>query len=506
MIESLIIIPVIGALATFCARSLLVRRWAFSAAATAHLLLTIRLWWSPRQVDPTAWLIIDALGLLVLTSISILFFLTHISLYPALSTPEVELRWRNLSRASFNKTPARIFSSCLLLFLAAMTLVTVSQHLGLLWASLEATTLVSAPLFFFHRSRNSLEAMWKYLLVCSSGIALGVLGIFFIAASLSASHHQGMSLTVYSLLPIAKGLDLFWLKLGYIFIIVGFGTKMGLAPFHLWLPDAHSEAPSSVSTLFSGALLNCAFLGILRTYQVCDAAGINVFCDQLLVLFGIISLCFSAIFLVKQLEYKRMLAYSSIEHMGLLALSIGMASHTGSFFGMFHLLNHSLTKGLLFLCSGNFLNTFHTKKTYDITGSSRLLPITSVLWLIGLFAICGLPPFSPFISKFGILQALFAHSYTIGFLVLSLLVIIVVAMSGPMLSMVQGGLPQSFSMASETDLRQPPAPEAPRKHNTEPLITIISPLVLAALILVLGVYMPTRLQLVLQDASALLLR
>ena len=187
----------------------------------------------------------------------------------------------------FSNAREASFTGCLLLFLAAMTLVTLSQHLGLLWVAVEATTLASAPLIYFHRHHRSLEATWKYLLICSVGIALALLGIFFLAVAASSPGTVRVSLVLNDLLLAAPHLNPLWLKAAFVLMLVGYGTKMGLAPFHTWLPDAHSEAPSVASALLSGALLNCAFLGILRIHQVCVASGLADFSERLLLVLGL---------------------------------------------------------------------------------------------------------------------------------------------------------------------------------------------------------------------------
>ncbi len=212
----------------------------------------------------------------------------------------------------------------------------------------ETTTLASAPLIYFHRHQRSLEATWKYLMICSVGIALALMGNILLSISMVGSDTRGGTMLLADLLAAAPGMQPFWLKAAFIFLLVGYGTKMGLAPMHNWLPDAHSESPSLVSALLSGALLNCAFLGILRAHQICTAAGIADFSSDLLVFFGLLSMVMAAIFIVGQGDYKRLLAYSSVEHMGILALGVGIGG--GAAFGaMFHAVNHSLTKAGLFL-------------------------------------------------------------------------------------------------------------------------------------------------------------
>src|SRR5438093_9095371 len=181
--------------------------------------------------------------------------------------------------------------------------------------SFEATTLAIEPLIFFHLHHRSLEATWKYLLICSVGIALALLGNFFLAVAAVQPDGSSLPLVVNNLVQDAAQLHDAWLKAAFLLLLVGYGTKVGLAPLHTWLPDAHSEAPSMVSALLSGALLDCAFLGILRGHQVCLGAGLGEFSRDLLVGFGLVSLAVAAIFIVGQTDFKRLLAYSSVAHM-----------------------------------------------------------------------------------------------------------------------------------------------------------------------------------------------
>ncbi|MBI4351308.1 MAG: NADH dehydrogenase FAD-containing subunit, partial [Elusimicrobia bacterium] len=268
----------------------------------------------------------------------------------------------------------------------------------------EATTLLSAPLIYFHRSRRSLEATWKYLLICSVGIALALMGSLFLGA---AGLRSGAGLDLDALLLKGALLDKPLLKAAFLFLFVGYGTKMGLAPFHTWLPDAHSEAPSVVSALLSGALLNCAFLGILRAGAVCAAAGLGEFTGGILVLFGLLSIVTAALLMLGQRDYKRMLAYSSIEHMGILALGAGLGG--GAVFGaLLGALSHSLVKAGLFFTSGVVVACEKTKSISEVRGLRRRAPLTAALWLAGFFLITGTPPSGVFLAKFIIVKEAFA--------------------------------------------------------------------------------------------------
>src|SRR5207248_1988680 len=197
-----------------------------------------------------------------------------------------------------------------------------SAHLGLLWVAIEATTLASAPLIAFQRTHGALEAMWKYLLLCSVGIALSLLATFFLGIAFARGPVSEQGLWLTSLVAAAPRADPTWLRTAFLLAVVGYGTKMGLAPLHTWLPDAHSEAPSPVSALLSGALLNCAFLGILRFLEVAIAGGIGDMARQVMLALGMISLAVAAGSIVAQRDYKRLLAYSSVEYVGFLAVVV----------------------------------------------------------------------------------------------------------------------------------------------------------------------------------------
>jgi hydrogenase-4 component F len=294
------------------------------------------------------------------------------------------------------------YASAMLPFAAAMAGVILARHLALLWVFVEATTLASAVLIYFERKRSSLEAAWKYVFICSIGIALAFVGIILLSmgsASIGTLYFDDLAQN-------AAQIDPFWLKMAFAFILIGFGTKMGLAPVHAWLPDAHSEAPSPVSALLSGALLNTAFLGLFRIQRIMDAAGLEAFADALLLGAGFLSLFIAAVFLRRVVNYKRMLAYSSIENMGILAIgaAMGPAGLTAAFL---HSAAHSLAKAALFLTSGNILHLYGTKKAAEVHGLLRRDPLTGWAWMLSLLAILGMPPFPAFLSKFLLVTALF---------------------------------------------------------------------------------------------------
>jgi len=290
------------------------------------------------------------------------------------------------------------------LFIIAMYIVPLAQHLGLLWISIEATTLMSAPLINYHRSRDSIEATWKYLLLCSVGIAFALFGTTLIYA---AQHcfTTGGTMMIGELISKAKDMDPHLLRLGFVFCLLGYGTKAGIFPLHNWLPDAHSEAPSSVSAMLSGALLNCALVAIWRLSQVVTAAGQVSLLHHLLVPAGAITVVAASLMLIRQHDLKRMLAYSSVEHVGLLTLAIGIGS--GPIF-ILHALNHSIVKVTLFLLAGGILHAYGTKALSKLGGILKTVPIWGIVLMAAGFAIAGSPPFGTFISEWLLLRDTFA--------------------------------------------------------------------------------------------------
>ena len=496
MIWALLLVPTIAGLIAFVLRPNWPRRVLVLLAAAAHAALVVACWVRQPAAAVNGWMAIDAASLLFLSVTSALFLAAAVYAVGYLvREAQGGKHDDNEEELPFVNFPEAVFAGCLLLFLATMTLVAVSRHLGLMWVGVEATTLASAPLIYFHRQHRSLEATWKYLLICSVGIALALLGNFFVAVAARSSGGPIIHLTIDDLVAHAGSLNPLWLKAAFLFFLVGYGTKMGLAPLHTWLPDAHSEAPSVVSALLSGALLNCAFLVILRTHSLLSAAGLAVFSAGLLVIFGLISMAVAAVFILGQSDFKRMLAYSSVEHMGILSLGIGIGG-AATFGALLHAVNHSLTKAMLFLAAGNILAFYRTKSTTRVRGVLRTLPITGVFWLAGFLAIVGSPPFGPFLSELTILKGMFDQGRPIvAAAYLSALAMVFIGMATICLRMAYGSPPGSLC---EDKL---PSLATPRR---EPLWSIAPVMALGLGVLTLGVYVPPRLTDLLHQAVAAL--
>jgi hydrogenase-4 component F len=391
----LIAVPLLLAGAVFLLR----RRWMSRAGllgAAAFLLAVTAAWAAGADGGGASgplsvYLAIDAAGLLFLAILAVVF--AAASVYSLFYFKE-----RALSPAQ-----EAVYTAEMLMFLAAMIGVILSRHLALLWVFVEATTLTSALLIYFEKRKSSLEAAWKYIFICSVGIALAFVGIILLSIG-----SQGIGSLFFSDLTRRAGeINPFWLKMAFAFILVGFGTKIGVAPFHAWLPDAHSEAPSPVSALLSGALLNSTFLGLLRVHGIMVQAGLRGFADLLLFVTGFLSLLISAAFLLQTANYKRMLAYSSIENMGILFLGTALGP-AGLFAALLHSAAHSLSKASLFLSSGNILALYDSKRIDDVHGLIRREPRTGWLWVTSFLAVAGFPPFPSFLSKYLLVGAFFA--------------------------------------------------------------------------------------------------
>jgi hydrogenase-4 component F len=295
----------------------------------------------------------------------------------------------------------KLFYASVNMFLLSMISVFMCDSFGFMWISIEATTLFSSPLVYFDRTKNSVEATWKYLIICSVGIAFALLGTAFIFASSQHGAIPHGSLTISLLIEHAAQLNYPLLKLGFIFCLVGYGTKAGIYPLHNWLPDAHSEAPAPASAMLSGALLNCALFGIWRASQLFVPSN-RVFMGEMMVWMGVLSTLVASFFLIRQHSLKRMLAYSSIENVGIMLVAIGIGS--GPLFFL-QAINHSIAKASLFLVAGNVTQASGTKKLKGLHGLVESSPLWGILLALGTLAVTGAPPFGSFTSEMLILLA-----------------------------------------------------------------------------------------------------
>jgi hydrogenase-4 component F len=471
MLLALIAAPLVLGLLALAFRDNDRRPAVLLAGAVVHA-LGMALVWARPVAAAGRYLAVDAVGKLALTTTTLLFLACAVYAQGYLKAR------RELDN--------RIFVGGLLLLLAAMTAIGLAQHLGVMWVAIELTTLSTAPLIYFNHNARALEAAWKYLLVCSLGIALALLGTFFLALS-GAAPDGPRSLFLQDLVAAGPALSKPWVRAGFVFLLVGYGTKMGLAPLHSWKPDAYGEAPGILGALLSGGVTTFAFVALGRVLQVCRAAGEDAFSRDALVAMGLLSMAVAAVFMLGQRDFKRMLAWSSVEHMGILALGLGVGgvAASGAFF---HSIGNGLTKGVLFLSAANIHRAFGSKLVKDVRGAARRLPLSGPLFFAGFLAVTGTPPFSPFFSEFSILHgALGAGRFVVGALYLAFLGVIFVGMGATVLKVVQGAPPAA-----------PPPPGA-----EDGWLSAGPPLVLLGLVLLMGLVLPPELRELFDAAAAL---
>jgi hydrogenase-4 component F len=413
----LLLIPLLGALTVLACKD---RRPAIAVALTTGALQSVAIGnvvWrvhTSGAIQAGRYLRADGLTSFFLVNIGVVFALVLLYSVSYL---------RHIPQGRFSSP--RWFYALVFLFLFTMVAVYLSANLGMLWIFVEATTLASALLVGFYNTEGAVEAGWKYLIVCTVGIAFalfGTIALYLTAVHAGVSPDAALDWTaLMAAAPQMAGVsDL--LKLAFIFVAVGYGTKVGFVPMHSWLPDAHAEAPSPISALLSAVLLNCAMYALLRVDAiVCRAIG-SGFSHTLLLVFGGMSITVAAFLMIVQRDLKRLLAYSSIEHMGIVAIGVGVGGALGMYAALLHTFNHSIAKALLFFCAGNVREKFGTLKIERIRGMASSLPWTSSALVLGGIAIVGLPPFGLFVSEFMILtQAFTGAHYFIAILLLAVL-------------------------------------------------------------------------------------
>jgi len=416
------------------------------------------------------YLIVDPLGAWVLLSVASVYLLA--SIY-AIGYMRHEVDARRLYR--------------FYALFAGFALTTLSgplmNNIGVYWIAIELTTLVSTFLVCFELSRESIEAAWKYIVVVSGGISLALLGIILYYWSGSLPLGPTYDLTWQALREVAPRVNSTIALMAFLLVLVGFGTKVGLAPMHTWLPDAHSEGPTPVSAMLSGALLNTAMIGIARFIQVSDAAHLGILPRVVVVAIGALSLFIAALFIARQTGVKRLMAYSSVEHMGVMALGFGFGGTLGIAGALYHMLNHSLNKSLMFFGAGNVMQVFHSKRIGRIRYVNSVMPVTGLLWIAGAVAITGAPPFGLFLSELTILRAgLLGPNAWAVYVMLVLLIVIFVGFLNHFRAMYFGANPRADA---------PVTALPPRRHVSA---WCLLPMWLALLpLLALGLWWPAAL-------------
>ncbi len=468
--------PPLAALIAALVRSERARPWVLPGLAVVHLAASVvaislrhRLATTYDPLVASLWLRLDALGAVTLLALSVLFAIV------AAYAPGY-LRARA-------ERPNRVLVVCCCLFLGLASLATLSQHLGLMWAAIEGATLACVPLIYFNNNTRSLEATWKFLMVGGVGIALALLGTFFMAYAAVASGTP-TELT-YDALMAHGALSQPWVRVAFVLLLVGYGTKLGLAPLHSWKPDAYGETPGLVGALLAGGMTSVSFLALARVVDLVEVTGNGQFAHRAMTVLGLLSMVWAAVFMIRQTDLKRMLAYSSVEHMGILVLglTLGPAALPAV---LLHLLGNAWAKGALFLSVGNIHRAFASRHIPEVSGVLLRLPVSGAIFLLGFLAITGAPPFALFLSEFGLLQAAAGAGrwWTAG-IFLACLVVIFAGFSATVLAAVQG----------DTD-----APE-PEPRLGDSWWTTAPPIVALALVLLLGLWVPTPLRELFAEAA-----
>lgn len=375
----------------------------------------------------------------------------------------------------------RLYFLLLPIFAMAMLTVVMADNLGLLWLALETTTLATTPLVAIYKKDGSLEAAWKYIILCSLGISLGLLGVLMISYSgINSGMDPVNSLSLSLLTNNAAKLLPSIMQWAFLFGFIGLGTKVGFFPMHTWLPDAHGRTPSPISAMLSGVLLNVAFYCLMRIKFITDISlGSDQWTNNLFLTFGILSVVASAFYLYIQHHYKRMLAYSSMEHMGILAIAVGMGP-IGIVPALMHMFAHSLSKSLLFFGSGEILLFAKTGKIADVKNMITKIPITGALFIIGMFSLLAAPPFATFSSEILIMSAAVTKGhYLIFFTLLAALSLVAVSL-----------LKHTFKMFSidESHVHNHDEMQVKEKFNLTHLVMVVE----IILLVVAGVFMITQ--------------
>jgi len=308
-----------------------------------------------------------------------------------------------------DQSGANLYGVLVPIFLSAMALAVLANNIGVIWVAIEATTVATAFLVGHRRTRPALEATWKYVVICSVGIAVAFLGtVLLYFASLHAGASSGNALNLDVLLAQASQLDPAVTRLAAGLLLLGYGAKAGLVPFHTWLADAHSQAPAPVSALMSGVLLSVAFYALLRVKSVADLAVGTGFLRTGLLVVGLLTMLVAASLLVVQTDFKRMLAYSSMENMGLVAVAAAAGTRLAVAALLLHVLAHGIAKSLVFLCAGQLQAAHDSTRISDVTGVLARSPLVGISFAVGLAVLLGLPPFAMFASELSISRGLAA--------------------------------------------------------------------------------------------------
>ncbi len=390
-----ILIPLISAAACYLVKSIRAHYYISLAVSVLHLVFSYSLFTGWYQPGEFMLFSADSLSQLILLVLSNVYFWVVL----------VSFAYLKRTAASHSVSGRRYYFLLLNFYLFANTAAILSNNFGMYWVASEATTLSVAPLIYYYRNEEALEAMWKYLFLVSVGIAFAFIGILFLMLSSNGTVLEGKQLFFTDFAKNAALLNPIWLKASFIFIFVGMSTKIGIAPMHAADVDATSNSPSPIAALMAGSLRMTALLGVMRIFQIVTPSSVHGFARTILISGGLFSLFVAFVFMFKVKNYKRLLAYSSVEHLGIITLAVGIGGL--AFVGaMYHIVYNSLCKVVLFFIAGNVHREFKTREIAGVSSVINLMPWTGWLFLLAFFAISAIPPFGIFFSELMIFEGM----------------------------------------------------------------------------------------------------
>ncbi len=416
-----------------------------------------------------------ALGFLRVDDLGLVFLLLVAVLTLAVSIYTVGWLKQALAVGNMKSESLRSYFALVHAFVATMVVTVLADNLGILWIAMEGTTITSAVLIGYHGHHHGLEAAWKYIIVTTIGISFGLFGtvLVYAAAAAGGLHGGAGALNWSAIMQVAPTLDPGIVRIGFIFAMVGYGAKAGLAPMHLWLPDAHSQAPTPVSALLSGVLIKCALLGIIRFQTIAAAACGPAFPAGVLLVFGLVSVVVATPFILVQHDLKRLLGYSSVEHVGIVALGLGFGGRTGIYAALLHVVNHGVTKALMFFAAGKAIARYGSRDIRVIRGLLGVAPIGGTLLMLAVLSLAGVPPFSVFVSELMVLRAGIGSGHWVAIAIFLAMAVVIFA----------GLLHHAGSMA----FGEPTATATREPESSSPLLGMI---LLAAIMVLLGLTIP----------------
>jgi len=378
----------------------------------------------------------------------------------------------------------RFYHAMYQVLMFAMNLALVANNIGLMWVAIEMATLTTVLMVGIYRTHEALEAAWKYFILGSVGIALALFGTILVYMAARPVIGEGLGAMVWTVLVTRAGsFDPALLDLAFVFLLLGYGTKVGLAPLHAWLPDAHAEGPTPISAVLSGLLLNVALYALLRFKILLAANAAALAPGPLMVTLGLLSLVFAAFMLYRRRDIKRLFAYSSIEHMGIITFAFGMGGPLANFAGLLHMTMHSLTKSAIFFAVGHVAQVKGTQRIADMGGLTETHPLLGWGLILGVVAIAGLPPLGIFTSEFLVVSSTFARQPWLALILVFGLVV---------------GLAGLFLRLNSIAFGEPRGPSAKAKASYVPMFAHLG------LVLTAGIYMPPALVAWFQNVAGLL--